>query len=224
MPWSPSSVDTIVDVKKENIETVNRLLTKMDSLIALFTQLKTKTIEFDNELFKYTAMLDYEKNYAELAISYYNTALAQYVSFLHNYVTMGYKTESGIKHRLIKDVKVKQGQCISSQYSHTFELKLPEYSWITMPTYSVDNITVDLEHNLDPTNLMDNVIFVYIGNYKVALTKIDELSCVLDVEKILTTDTPKSLHELIAHFNKNILAIQNHINHINKVITEYELF
>lgn len=229
MPWDKVTVDTLVNVKDENRVTIGNLLALFDKIMCLFNDMKAESIKLEQSLLSLKATVDSEGEVSDASVSTYNSLLCQFANVLKLYLAMKVSSDSGIASHIIKPVTDiytdTQYECMNRTFSYSLAFKLPEHNWVNCAkTCVVDNMSVGCccPCPCEPTTL-DVDIGCSVVKFDLAVASCDYRLSYPEFGKLVACTTPAKLHELIAHFNKNITLISKCIDHINHLVSLFEL-
>jgi hypothetical protein len=238
MPWEKVSIDSLVNIKQENNVSVGNIISLLDKVLCLFNDMKSDSIKLEQSLLKLKETVESEGVVTDSSLSTYNSLMVQYFNTLRLYLSIKVPSESGLGRPLIcpvTDIHVDPDTCLNVTSSFSYNIKLPEYSWVNCAkTCVIDNMSVPEACPCNSENL-SIVIKIGCNTVSLPLKVLDQVTLDPpnpDIHDILTytefcdclcTDVPDKLHLLIAHFNKNILLIEKCIGNINNLVTTYEL-
>lgn len=229
MPWEKVTVDTLVNVKDDNRESIGNLLALFDKIMCLFNDMKAEAIKLEQSLISLKATVDTEGEVSDASISTYNSLICQFANVLRLYLAMKVSNESGIASFIIKPVTDiytdTPYECMNRTSSYSLSFKLPEYNWINCArTCIIDNMSVGrcLPCPCEPFTLDVNIGCSTV-KIDLVVQECDYRPSYPEFCKLLCETTPDKLHRLIAHFNKNMTLISKCIDHINHLVSLFEL-
>lgn len=244
MPWTKTCVDSIVDIKKENKNSIGFLLIVLDKIACLFNEMRTLTIRLDNNLTKLRQQVETEGPQTdsfgnivpyESTVAEYNGLIQQYIYDLATLLKFKVPNECGLAANLIKPWNIAFQVMV-----YTLNFKMQCYNWINCSKVCVvDNMNlvnpVVLTYGSFPNFLLDCDETINVGSCNVLIPFVQNginVSGVLSPTsrllycnflKLLCCEVGHNLHQLNALFCKNIEMIESCIKNIKKITTECEL-
>ena len=249
-----STVDAIIDIKKDNKITLGGLICLLKKIQGIFKELKTQSIlleesisllriQIENEgydVIEYSPT-DIDAPSESFKIPYcssvaqYNTLIQQFLLQVSINIENKAPSDSGLSINAIRPW--------SSQefvFVHNIAYKMQAYNWINfMKACVVDNMLVSYPEGQILPCVTDNCsALIHVGCCAPPIYLVRSITSILNgsptiantdiiydnFKSLLTVKMPGQLHRLNALFNKNIFIIQCAIDNINHLIETNNLY
>ena len=253
MPCVNSTVDSIVDIKKDNQVYLGGLTSLFEKIQCIFKELKTQSIlleeslsllriQIENEgydIIEYTpeggtAAVSFHVPYCS-SISQYNTLIQQFLLQVAINIENKAPSDSGLSTNAIRPWTINEPVFI-----HNIAFKMPSYNWINfLKSCIVDNMSIAYPEGVNlPCVSEDCIAIIHVGCCAPPIYLVKSITSITDgspsiegthviydnFKDLLTVKMPGQLHRLNALFNKNISILQNGINNINHIIEVNDLY
>lgn len=218
MAWEKVSVDSIVDYKESNRKTLGDLLAFFDKVMCVFNDMKAESIKLDQCLQSLKQTVINEGEVVPASVNYFNTALVNYTNALNILLSLKVPSESGIAAFIVKP-----WSATATQYSASISFKMSQYNWVNCADHcEIDNMIVTTPAVNCPGGAVS--VEINIGCTLVSIPQADIATITYaDFCTLLCSGTPANLHQLIAHFNKNIALVEKCVSHISHLVETFEL-
>jgi hypothetical protein len=250
MPWGKIVVDDIVDIKSENERTIGTVLENLDKVQCMYTQMRISGFAIETQILQLVEKLDTEGGQEinisndtfcfpyQSQIDHYNSLICSLLGAYYTFSQGKKASQSGIGAPLINRWS-SSDNCTGKTTTYFLQFKQPGYVWTKcQPSCVVDNVSVNGLCQSCPTST--SAITMSIGCSVVAGTFLNiaiDTSSVPDntldssgdnpsfnaFRNYLCNVAPSQINLIATHLTKNINNIDRSVQHINNLISIFDL-